>query len=250
MKIKDTVLLVTGSNRGIGRAIVEDLVKGGAAKVYAAARNVNALKDLAAASKGKVVALTLDVTRESEINAAAKTAADVQVLINNAGIANYTPFVGAPDITSARQEMEVNYFGVLNMTRAFAPILKKNGGGVLVNVASIVSHVPAPAFGTYCASKAAVHSLTQSVRGELKAQGTFVIGVYPGPIDTDMAAGVQMEKESPQSVAREVSNAIESGLEDVFPDKGSKGTAAQLKADAKAVEKAWSAILPPETVEA
>ena len=243
-QIKDAVVFVTGSNRGIGRAIVEELIRSGAAKVYAGARNPETLKDLVASSKGKVVAVTLDVTNEDQIQVAAKIAKDTQILINNAGIANYTAIVAANDTRSARQEMEVNYFGLMNMTRAFAPILKKNGGGVLVNISSVAGLVGIPLFGTYAATKAAVHSLTQSVRGELKAQGTLVIGVYPGPVDTDIISGVEMEKESPQNVALEISKGIETGAEEIYPDKVSKDLALKLQSDAKGVEKEWATFLP------
>ena len=243
-QIKNSVVFVTGSNRGIGKAIVEELIKSGAAKVYAGARNPETLKDLVASSQGKVVAITLDVTNEKQIQAAAETAHDTQILINNAGIASYSAIIAAADTRSARQEMEVNYFGLANMTRTFAPILKKNGGGVLVNISSVAGLVGIPLFGTYAATKAAAHSLTQSVRGELKAQGTLVIGVYPGPIDTDMAAGVEMEKETPRNVALEIFKGIESGTEEVYPDKVSKDLALKLQADAKSVEKEWAALLP------
>ncbi len=244
IQIKGSICFVTGSNRGIGRAIGEELIKSGAAKVYAAARNTNALKELVERSKGKVVAVRLDVTSEDQIRAAAKMASDTQILFNNAGIANYTGVISAADSKSARAEMEVNYFGLMNMTRAFASLLAKNGGGALVNISSVGGLVGIPAFGTYCATKAAVHSLTQSVRGELSAQGTRVIGVYPGPIDTDMVARFDIEKETPQNVAREIFRGIESGAEEVYPDKVSLEFAVKLKTDAKGLEKEWSTMLP------
>jgi len=132
----------------------------------------------------------------------------------------------------------------MNMTRAFAPTLAKNGGGVVVNISSIGGLVGIPAMGTYGASKAAIHSLTQSVRGELSAQGTHVIGVYPGPIDTDMTAGLPFDKETPQQVAREILKGIESGAEEVYPDKMALDFVAKLKTDAKGLEKAWAGMLP------
>jgi NAD(P)-dependent dehydrogenase (short-subunit alcohol dehydrogenase family) len=244
MQIRGSVGFVTGSNRGIGRAIVEALIKRGAAKVYAAARNTAALKELVEASGGKVVAVRLDVTNEAQILAATKIAPDTQILFNNAGIANYTGVISAADSTSARAQMEVNYFGLMNMTRAFAPILAKNGGGVVVNLSSIAGLVGIPALGTYGATKAAIHSLTQSVRGELSAQGTRLIGVYPGVIDTDMTAGLPFEKETPQQVAREILKGIESGAEEVYPDKMALDFVAKLKTDAKGLEKQWSGMLP------
>ncbi len=237
IRIRDSVCFVTGSNRGIGRAIVEELLKSGAAKVYAAARDPDALRDLALSFKGRVLAVPLDVTNEIQIAAAARAAQDTQILINNAGILKYTGIIGAPDIRSAREEMEVNYFGLMNMARAFAPILKKNHGGALVNIASVAGLIGMAGFGTYCATKAAVHSLTQSVRGELKDQGTLVACVYPGPIATDMTAGFEMEKDSPQNVARAIIKGLESGSEEIYPDKFSRGFAERFRQDPKAVEK-------------
>ena len=117
-QIKGSIVFVTGSNRGIGKALVEELVRSGARKVYAAARKAEPLNDLVASSKGKVVAVTLDITNEEQIHAAARIAQDTQILINNAGIVNYTAILAASDTRPARQEMEVNYFGVMNMTRS------------------------------------------------------------------------------------------------------------------------------------
>src|SRR3990167_2798801 len=132
----------------------------------------------------------------------------------------------------------------MNMTRAFAPILRKNNGGCLVNIGSCLSYISAPTFGTYSASKAAVHSLTQGVRGELKAQGTLVIGVYPGPIETDMTAGVEMDKDTPQNVAKDILTAITFGTEDEYPDKTSKAFIKSYWTDAKTLEREWSKNLP------
>ena len=129
-------------------------------------------------------------------------------------------------------------------TRAFAPILKKNAPGAFINISSVGGLIGIPAFGTYCASKAAVHLLSQSVRGEMKAQDISVLCVYPGPIDTDMTAAIQMEKESPQGVAREILRGLESSAEEIFPDKVSREFAVKYKADAKALEREWSGMLP------
>ena len=242
--IKESIALVTGANRGIGKAIVEQLIDQGAAKIYACARNKDSLQPLVEGHADKIIALELDVTNETHIQQAAKQAGDVNIVINNAGILNYTAIVAAADTNSAREEMEVNYFGLLNMTRAFAPILKTNGPGAFVNISSIGGLFGIPMLGTYCASKAAVHSLTQSVRGELASQGILVIGVYPGPIDTHMTKDIDMEKETPTQVAKAILKGIQNGIEDVYPDKVSQETAVGLQADSKAVEKQWAEMLP------
>jgi NAD(P)-dependent dehydrogenase (short-subunit alcohol dehydrogenase family) len=140
--------------------------------------------------------------------------------------------------------METNYFGTFNMIRSFAPVLATNGGGVIVNLSSIAAHVNFPALGSYSASKAAVHSLTQGVRAELAAQGTLVTGVYPGPVDTDMAASFPMEKTSPNRVARVVLEGIEAGDEDIYPDPISTEMRSGLLGDPKAVEKQAGEMLP------
>ena len=244
-KIKNSIVFVTGANRGIGKALVEELINLGAAKVYAAARNKDSIQPLMDAAPGKIVPVELDVTNVQQIDAAAKQAGDVNILINNAGRADYAAVLAAPDITSARGEMEVNYFGLLNMTRAFVPILKgNNSGGALINISSIGGLVAIPIVGTYSATKAAVHSLTQSIRGELASAGTLVAGVYPGPIDTDMAKEFDMAKETPAQAAKYILNAIEHGDEDIFPDKVAQQVAKDLAADAKAVEKEWGQMVP------
>lgn len=243
-KIQDSIALVTGSNRGIGKAFVETLLDQGAKKVYATARNVSQLKELSDRFGDKVVPLQLDVTREADISKVAELAQDVNLIINNAGYAAYTALIASPDLSTLRKEMDINFYGLLNVIRAFAPILKTNQGGAIVNISSIGGLVGIPMVGTYSATKAAVHSLTQSVRGELAAQQTLVVGVYPGPVDTDMAAGMELDKESPVQVAHKVLEAVERGQEDVYPDPVSESTAQGLNVDAKAVERQWAQMLP------
>ncbi|MGL4619461.1 MAG: SDR family NAD(P)-dependent oxidoreductase, partial [Chroococcidiopsis sp.] len=173
MKIQESVVLVTGANRGIGAAYVEALINAGARRVYAAARSLDSLKDVVAIAPDRIIPIALDVTNLDQVKAAAQTAQDVTILINNAGVLGTGGLFTATSVETAQWEMNTNYFGTLSMTRAFAPILKQNGGGAMVNMLSIVSVVNAPVFGSYSASKAALYSLTQDVRAELAAQGTL-----------------------------------------------------------------------------
>jgi len=243
-KIQNKIALVTGANRGIGRAFVLELLESGAAKVYAAARKIDSLNDLVAKGQGKVIPVELDVTDETAIVKLAEQYSDIDLLINNAGIAQFQSHIQAPDLSAARAEMETNYFAPLNMVRVFAPVLKNNQGGIIVNLASVASYVNFPVLGSYSASKAAVHSLTQGIRAELAGQGTEVVGVYPGPVDTDMASNFPTDKTAPEDVVRAVFEGIEKGQEDIYPDPAALEMHAGLLTDAKAVEKQAGEMLP------
>ena len=218
--VADSVALVTGANRGIGEAIVDALVAAGARKVYAAARRREDLDALLSRHGEAVQPLELDVTDSEQVLAAAQAASDVQLLINNAGVASYA--MGAFDdpqwLDGGRQDMEVNFFGTFAMSQAFAPLLSANGGGAIVNLAAVASLVNCPVLAAYSASKAATHSLTQAARLMLKAQGTQVFGVYPGPIDTRMAEGFEMDKTPPSEVARAILEGVGNGTEEIYPD--------------------------------
>lgn len=244
MKIAGSVALVTGSNRGIGRNFVKALIEKGAKKVYAAARDPSKAADLVAAHPGKVETFRLDITDEAQVAAAAQKYRDVTLLINNAGINHKKALIAADALDDARLEMRTNYFGPLNLCRAFAPILKANGGGAIVNMLSILARVNLPAYGSLCASKAAALSLTQGVRAELAKQGTLVIGVMPGACDTDMERDFSGHKENPYEVAVAALDAVENGIEDVYPGQMASGVSAGLAANPKAVEKEFSAYLP------
>ena len=239
MKIAGCTALVTGANRGLGRAFVEALRGAGAAKIYAAARNIAGM-----ATDGGVVPIQLDITKAEEVTDAAAACADVDLLINNAGVARFTPALGAPSIDNARLEMETNYFGTLSMCRAFAPVLGRNGGGTLVNMLSVVSFFNLPMQATYCASKAAEWSLTKAVRIELHAQGTRVIGVYAGYIDTDMAAGIaNAPKSGAADIAARVMEGIATDADDIFADQRSREVFDALRKDDRSfdanVQKLW-----------
>lgn len=244
MKIQESVVLVTGANRGIGAAYVEALINAGARRVYAAARSLDSLKDVVAIAPDRIIPIALDVTNLDQVKAAAQTAQDVTILINNAGVLGTGGLFTATSVETAQWEMNTNYFGTLSMTRAFAPILKQNGGGAMVNMLSIVSVVNAPVFGSYSASKAALYSLTQDVRAELAAQGTLVVGVFPGPVDTPMAEGVPLDKIMPIEVAKATLQAIKQGIEEVYPDPISQNVFANLQLPLKEVEKQFAGMLP------
>jgi NAD(P)-dependent dehydrogenase (short-subunit alcohol dehydrogenase family) len=248
MKINNSTVFVTGSNRGIGKSYVKALLNHGAKKVYAGMRDVSAFDKIAAdwpeEHRGKVEPVVIDITNEGHIRSAISKAEDVDLLINNAGIANFTGLISADNLDSARQEMEVNYFGTLKVTRAFAPVLKKNGGGALVNVLTVASLGNFPVLGSYSASKAALHSLTQGIRAELAAQGTQVFGVYPGPIESDMAKDFDMEKSSPDLIAEGTLSAIEKGEEDIFIDPMAVQFRKDYFTDPKALEEQLSTFLP------
>ncbi|HEX7006595.1 MAG TPA: SDR family oxidoreductase [Alphaproteobacteria bacterium] len=244
MQVKGSIALVTGANRGIGEQYVKALLERGAAKIYAAARDPASLDGVVKQANGKIEALKIDITNDADIAAAAKKCKDVNLLINNAGVNFNTPLVGIKSLDNARVEMNTNYFGTLAMCRAFAPVLKANGGGTIVNMLSILARVNLPLMGSLCASKAAALSMTQGVRAELAAQGTKVIAVMPGAVDTRMTEILPPPKMAPAEVASAVMNAIDEGIEEVYPGDMAQGVAAGLASDPKAVEKQFAGYLP------
>jgi NAD(P)-dependent dehydrogenase (short-subunit alcohol dehydrogenase family) len=212
MRIRNSVAFVTGANRGIGLAFAQELLAGGARKVYAAARQPERIT-LAGLER-----VYLHVTNPEDVAAAARQCTDVNLLINNAGIALWTGFLAPDSVEAARSEMETNYYGPLLLSRAFAPVLAKNGGGAIVNLLSVLSWVAVPSAGTYSASKAAAWSFTNWLRTALRGQGTQVIGVHAGPVDTDMASDLTLPKVKPIEVVRQVLSAVEAGRDEVFAD--------------------------------
>lgn len=227
MDVNGAVVLVTGANRGIGAEFVAQLKKRGAAKIYAAARDASAL------DADGVHPLQLDITNAGQIEAAAAAAGDVQVLINNAGISTGTSLLTGDEAT-VRREMDTNFYGPMLMTRAFAPVLGSNGGGAILNVISALSWFTAPTAGAYAASKAAAWVLTDSTRLELAAQGTHVVAVHMGLVDTDMAKGVEAPKIAPSDLVTAGLDAIESGAQEVLADDWAKFVKSGLTLDPKA----------------
>jgi NAD(P)-dependent dehydrogenase (short-subunit alcohol dehydrogenase family) len=233
------VALVSGANRGIGAAFVSGLLAAGAKRVYAAARDPQTLAALAH-SDARVIPIALDITDDTSVQAAAARLVDVDLVVNNAGVLLGARLIADTDLAAARQEMEVNYFGLLRMCRAFAPILAANGGGTLINLLSILARVASPAGGGYSASKAAALSLTQAVRAELQAQGTRVIGVLPGYVDTAMIAGIAAPKIQPSEVVRATLDALLTDQDEVYPGEQASQIAAWLLQDPKAVERLFA----------
>jgi NAD(P)-dependent dehydrogenase (short-subunit alcohol dehydrogenase family) len=212
MRIRNSVAFITGANRGLGLIFAQELIAAGARKVYAAARCPERIL------LDGVERVRLDVTKPDTIAAAASECADVNLLINNAGISLWTGFLAPGAVEAARAEIETNYFGPLAVSRAFAPILAKNSGGAIVNLLSILSWVASPNAGTYSASKAAAWALTNWLRTALREQGTRVLGVHAGPIDTDMARELTLAKVKPIDVVRQALAAIEAGQEELLAD--------------------------------
>ncbi|HLK41010.1 MAG TPA: SDR family oxidoreductase [Polyangiaceae bacterium] len=214
MKIRGSVALVTGSNRGLGKALVSALLEAGARTVYAAARDVRKVRS----EDPRVIPLELDTSKPEQIAAAARAAGDVTLLVNNAGVAS-----AANVLTTSRAAMDAdfgtNVYGTLAVIKGFLPVLERaRGGATVVNVLSLASLGSFPALGGYSASKAAAYSITQALRPELKGKHIEILAALPGPIDTDMVKDLPMPKTSPADVARGVLAGVERGEEDIFPD--------------------------------
>jgi NAD(P)-dependent dehydrogenase (short-subunit alcohol dehydrogenase family) len=243
MDINGSVALVTGGNRGIGEAFVRVLLQSGASRVYAASRDREGAAHLEREFPERCVAIELDVTDAAEVAAAAQQCGDVNLLVNNAGLFTNQLLLGAPDMSAARQEMEVNYFGTLAMCRAFAPILGRNGGGAIVNVLSAAAIVSVPNMGGYGPAKAATRSLSGAVRAELGPQGTQVTALIVGSVDTRMAAHVEGAKEKPEDIARAGLRAVTRGIDELDTDRMAVEVRAALALDPKGLEKRMARML-------
>jgi NAD(P)-dependent dehydrogenase (short-subunit alcohol dehydrogenase family) len=213
--IANSAVLVTGSNRGIGRALVEEALSRGARRVYAGTREPWAHPDR------RVTPLTLDVTSAADIRAAADEVESLDVLVNNAGIALYDDL---GDRSAIERQLAVNLFGAYDVTQAFLPQLTRSGGAIVNNL-SLNSLAPLPVIPAYSISKAAAFSLTQSLRALLAGDGVSVHAVLTGPVDTDMSRGLQVPKPSAASVARAILDGVENDEEDIFPDPMSSAMA-------------------------
>lgn len=213
MKIQNAVVFVTGANRGLGLAFARELLARGAKKVYAAARNP------ASVTLPGVVPVQLDVTDAAAVAAVAQACGDVTLLINNAGVADFGGFLSDDAVAKARKTFETNYFGPLLLSQAFAPVLKTNGGGAILNVLSVASWISSPLLGVYASTKSAVWSMTNALRQELSEQNTQVLGLHVGFMDTDMTKDIPMPKTDPADVVRAALDGLEAGQSEVLADE-------------------------------
>jgi len=238
MNVEGKKVLVTGAGRGLGRALAAACARAGAAEVVAGIRAPEAAAGLRADMEGtgaRLVPLPLDVTRPEQVEEAARRTGPVDVLINNAGLAAGGGVFRAP-LEKIREEWEVNVLGILRVVRAFAPAMTERGAGLIVNVASQLGRVNLPALGTYCASKAAVLSLTRALHADLAARGVRALAVCPGTLDTDAARGLDVPKMSPAAAAAEILAAIETEAPVTPIGEEARGLFRRLDADPEGVQ--------------
>jgi NAD(P)-dependent dehydrogenase (short-subunit alcohol dehydrogenase family) len=239
MTIADRTVLVTGANRGIEHALVEEALTRGAKRVYAATRRPLAHSD------ERVTPLILDVTNAAQTQAAVERVESLDILVNNAGLALYDDL---SDRAPLEQQLAVNLFGTYGVTQAFLPALTRSRGAI-VNVLSVMGFAAMPLIPGYSISKAAAFSLSQSLRALLASRGVSVHAVLTGPVDTDMSRGLDIPKASPESVARAIFDGVDNGEEDIFPDPMSQSMADSWRSGAaKALERQNAALVQAEPV--
>lgn len=226
MKIENAVVLITGANRGIGLAFARELLARGARKVYAGARDPATV-----AAQPGVQALRLDVNNPADVAAAAALASDVTLVVNNAGIAQPGGFLAADSEELARRLFETNFFGMLRVSKAFAPVLQANGGGALLNVLSVASWINGGELAAYSASKSAAWSLTNALRHELAAQKTQVLGLHMAYVDTDLTRGFDVPKTSPEQIVQRALDGLEAGADEVLADEITQHVKQSMTAD-------------------
>lgn len=241
MRIDNATALVTGANRGIGLALTRALLSAGAPKIYVAARRIETLREVLAQDRARLVPLQLDVTEADAVAALPQQAPDVTLLVNNAGMVSFGSIVDVP-LETIDAVFKTNFLGSLLMSRAFAPVLERNGGGAIVNVLTLLALASMPSLAAYNASKAAAWSATQSLRAALSGKGISVHAVFPSAVDTQMLSGVQTPKASPEQVAAAIVAGIAEDREDIFPDPTSAKVYAAWSADHKKIEKRFASL--------
>lgn len=228
MQLSDSVVFITGANRGIGLAFAREALERGARRVYAAAR------DPASVRLPGVLPIQLDVTDDAQVARAARECGDVTLLVNNAGVAATGGFLADTGLASARHQLETNFFGPLRMAQAFAPVLARNGGGAVLNVLSVASWLNRPLLGVYGATKSAAWALTNGLRHELRVQGTRVAALHMGFVDTDLTRGIDMPKSTPEEIVRRALDALEAGQEEILADEAARQVKLSLSTPAAA----------------
>ncbi|NQX96607.1 MAG: SDR family oxidoreductase [Flavobacteriales bacterium] len=218
-QLKGKVVLITGANRGIGKSLVKAALEKGASKIYATCRDLSKMPSF---EDDRVIPLELDITNVNQIMNLIEQVSDTQILINNAGILNAGSILEG-EISGMENDMKVNYYGTINMMRAFTPILEKNKPARMINIVSIVAYSPLPTIAGYSASKSALFSATHAVRIELAKKGITVHTVNPGAIDTDMNAGSDMDMPAPDGIAKVILNEVEAGNLNIVPDPMGQG---------------------------
>jgi NAD(P)-dependent dehydrogenase (short-subunit alcohol dehydrogenase family) len=235
MNIAQKTVLITGANRGIGRALVNEALRRGARRVYAGTRAALAINN------PRITPVALDVTDDSEIEQAVRQVDSLDILINNSGIA---PYDDLSDLSVIERTLAVNFFGMYKVSRAFLPLLRRSRGAIVNNL-SLMALAPLPLTPSYAISKAAALSMTQSLRALLASQSVTVHGVFLGPVDTDMTRGFEVPKASPESVAQGIFDGLQSDEEDIFPDDMSRTIAdGWRKGVAKAFERQYAPFVP------
>jgi NAD(P)-dependent dehydrogenase (short-subunit alcohol dehydrogenase family) len=225
MNLKNAVVLITGANRGLGLAFARIALARGARKVYAGARDPSTI------TLPGVEAIKLDVSNPADVAAAAAHATDVTLVINNAGIADMGGFLDADAIESAQRHLDVNLFGSLRVAQAFAPVLAANGGGALLNVLSIASWINGQPLGLYAMSKSAAWAMTNGLRHDLRAQGTQVLGLHMGFVDTDLTKGIDAPKSTPDAIVNQAFDGLEAGAQEVLADERTRQVKQGLSAN-------------------
>ena len=241
MEIRNATALVTGANRGIGRALVAALLRTGAKTIYAGGREPRNLEATLALDPKRVKPVLLDVTDRAQVAALPARLGDVTLLVNNAAVLHFGGILDVP-LETVAAELDTNFYGKLLMARAFAPVIGRNGGGAIVNMLTLVALASMPGLSVYNASKAAAWSMTQSLRASLAGTGVMVHAVFPGAVDTDMLAGVEMPKASPEDVAAAIVAGVAADQEDIFPDPMSAQVYAAWRQDHKAIERQFASM--------
>lgn len=232
-------VLITGANRGIGLALVEKTLEKGASKVYATYRS-EANREALAELDERVIPVHLDLSNQATIKQLSQSVPELDVLINNAGVFSGADLLGDTE-KQLRNDVETNFFGTLSVTKALLASLKKSSHSAIVNLSSVAGLAAMPSFGGYSVSKAAVHSMTQSLRGKLKSEGISVHGVYPGPVATRMTEGMEMGTTPASVVAEKILEGIENAIEEIFPDAMSEQVGPLFLSSPKSLEENFAA---------